>query len=63
MGGCPTKFSKGEGLDMTSIFRGGCEKEGVTFFRRGCSFYLKNKLKSVILIMTKVYKCNCFSLS
>ena len=35
----PTKFSEG-GLDRTSNFRGG------DFFRGGCNFHIKNKLKS-----------------
>ena len=41
-------FKKGA-LDKISIFRGRLlEKRGVTFFRGGCSFYVKNKLKSEI---------------
>ena len=48
----PTKFSKkggGGGLDKTSTVRGGLlEKMGVTFFREGCNFHIKNKLRSEI---------------
>ena len=44
-----TKFSKRGGLDRISIFRGGCWEGGGDFFQRGgCSFYIKNKLKSEI---------------
>ena len=46
-----TKFSKGVGgggLDRISIFREVTGKEGVTFLRGVCSFYIKNKLKSEI---------------
>ena len=42
----PTKFSK---KGKTSTFRGGLlEKMGVTFFREGCNFHIKNKLRSEI---------------
>ena len=45
----PTKFSKiggVGGLDNTSTFRGGFwGKRGMTFFREGYNFYIKNKLK------------------
>ena len=56
----PPFFSAGEwglnpypifkrGLDRISIFRGGMlAKRGVTFFRGGCSFHIKNTLKSEI---------------
>ena len=41
-------FQKGV-LDKTSTFRGGLlGKTGVTFFRGGCNFHRKNKLKSEI---------------
>ena len=53
----PTKFSKG-GLDRISIFR-----RGLTFFRGGCSFYIKNKLKFEIFNDKKVCKQKCFCLS
>ena len=45
----PTKFSKnrgGGGLEYASNFRRGFwGKRGMTFFREGCNFYIKNKLK------------------
>ena len=42
-------FQKKKGLGRTSIFRGGLlGKRGVTFFREGCHFSTKNKLKSGI---------------
>ena len=51
----PTKFSKRGGLDRMSIFRGGLlRKRRMTLFREGCSFYIKNKLKSEILNGKKV---------
>ena len=43
-----TKFSKkgGGGLDRTLVFRGVLvRKRGMAFLRRGCNFYVKNKLK------------------
>ena len=50
----PTKFLKREGLDRASVFRGAfLGKVGVTFAGKGswgCSFYIRNKLKS---LMTK----------
>ena len=43
-----TNFQKG-GLDRISIFRAKFDgKEGDNFFQGGCSFYIKNKLKSDI---------------
>ena len=42
-------FKKGEGLDRTSVFRGGLlGKRWVTFFKEGggCNFSTKNELKS-----------------
>ena len=54
-------FQKGGGLDGPLVFRGGWggkgggggggggwESGGVTFLRKGCNFYIKNKLKSEI---------------
>ena len=39
-------------------------KRRVIFSRGECNFYRKDKLKSVIFMMTKkVYKQKCFSLS
>ena len=48
-------FQKG-GLDRISIFRGGLHwKKWVTFFKEGCSFYLKNKLKLIFMMTLKTY--------
>ena len=55
----PTKFSNlNQDLNFQRKIAG---KEGVTFFSRGrgCSFYMKNKLKSQTA--TKVYKEKCLS--
>ena len=43
-------FKEGD-LTGSQFLDGGCWKRGVTFFSRGdgCSFYMKNKLKSEIL--------------
>ena len=41
-------FSKREGLDRISIFPVVTGKKEETFLRGGCSFYIKNKLKSEI---------------
>ena len=38
----PYQIFRKRGLDRTSVFRGG------GLFQRGCSFYIKNKLKSEI---------------
>ena len=49
-----TIFQKGWGYDRISIFRGSCWERG------GCSFYIKNKLKSEICNNRKflhVLKC------
>ena len=49
-------FQKGV-LDKTSTFRGGLlGKTGVTFFRGGCNFHRKNKLKSEIFNNKKKQK-------
>ena len=45
--GSPTQFQKGD-LNRTSIFRVGCWERRGDFFQGGCSFYIKNKLKSEI---------------
>ena len=50
----PTKYFKGG--DMTRS-RGFAENERVTFFRRGCSFYVKNKLKSEIFSHKNIFLC------
>ena len=59
-----TGFSKkrGWGLGRTSIFRGGCWERGADLFQLGCSFYIKNKLKSEIFYYKKVYKQMFFSM-
>ena len=51
----PTSFQKGEGLDRTSIFKGGLlgKKGGDLFQGSGCNFYIKNELKSEKYLMTK----------
>ena len=49
-GGGVEPLTKGGGLTWSQFLEGDAGKEGVTFFRgeggRGCSFYIKNKLKS-----------------
>ena len=50
-------FHNGGGLDRASIFRGGL------LGKRGCNFYIKNKMKSEILMAKEVHKQKCFSLS
>ena len=43
-------FQKEGGLDRISTFRGVLlGKRGVTLFRGGCNFHIKNKLKSEIV--------------
>ena len=50
-------------LDKTSVFRWkGAGKQEVTFFRGGCSFSTKNKLKSGIFNDKKIYEQECFAL-
>ena len=45
-----TNLYQNSRLDRMSIFRGGVAgTERVTFSKGGCSFYIKNKLKSEIL--------------
>ena len=43
----PIKFSKkgGGGLTGYQLLEGVAGKEGVIFFKWGCSFFIKNKLK------------------
>ena len=58
----PTKFPNRGGLGKTSTFRGGCWERGGDFFREGCNFYIKNKLKSEIFNDKKnLYKKIFFS--
>ena len=54
----PITFSKRVGA-----LEGVSGKEGVTFFRGGCSFYVKNKLKSKIFNDKKSLLTKSFSLS
>ena len=50
------------GLDRTLICRGGLvRKRRVTFFRRGCNFYLKNELKSETFNNAKSWYRKIFS--
>ena len=42
-------FHIGGGLAETQFLEGGCWERGGDFFREGCSFYIKNELKSEIL--------------
>ena len=44
----PTKISKRGGLTGPQLLQEVAGKEGVTFFRWGCNFHRKNKLKSEI---------------
>ena len=46
----PTKFSKREGLTGPQLLEVGCWERGGDFFQGGggCSFHIKNKLKSEI---------------
>ena len=60
----PTKFSKRGGLVGSQFLEEGCWKKWGDFFLGGCSFYIKNKLKSEIFNdYKKVHKQKCFSLS
>ena len=43
----PIRFLKRwGGLTGSQFLEGVCWERGVTFFRRGCNFYVRNKLKS-----------------
>ena len=44
----PIKFSMGGGLTGPQLIKWGCWERGGAFFMGGCSFYIKNKLKSDI---------------
>ena len=60
----PIKFWKSGGLTGCQFAEGGSwEKAGYFFGEGGCSFYIKNKLKSEIFNDKKVYKQKCFSQS
>ena len=56
-------FQKGGALTGPQLLDGVVRKEGATFLRRGCQFYIKNKLKSEIFIDKKIEKQKCFFLS
>ena len=56
----PTNFSKSGRLDRISIFRGGLLGTRGDFFQGVCSFYIKNKLKSQILIDKKSLSAKMF---
>ena len=57
-------FEKGGGVDKISIFRGGMlVKREVIFSGKGCSFYIKNKLKYEVFNDKKSLQTKVFSLS
>ena len=60
----PIKFSKGGGLTGPQLIKWGCWERGGAFFMGGCSFYIKNKLKSDIFHDKKKFinKQKCFFL-
>ena len=49
----PTKFSKRGGFTGSQFLEVGCWERGGDFFQVGCSFYIKDKLKSEIIIEKK----------
>ena len=53
----------GGGFRGLKFERGVAGKEWVTFFKGGCSFFTKNKLRSEIFNDNKLCKQKCFSLS
>ena len=65
----PKFQKKGGGLTGSQFLERVGGKEGGDFFQGaggsgvGCSFYIKNKLKSQVFNDRKVYKQKCFSLS
>ena len=61
--GTPTKFSKIGGLTGSQFSEGVAEKEGLTFFKGGCSFSINNQLKSDIFNDKRAHVQNFFSLS
>ena len=69
VGGCgvvepPAKILKRKGvLKGSQILEMSCWEGGGDLFQRGCSFYIKSKLKSEIFMSKKVYKQKFFSLS
>ena len=57
-------FQKGGGgLIGPQLSEGGCWERGGDFFQGGCSFHIKNKLKSEIFNDKKVYEQRYFTLS
>ena len=58
----PPNFQKhgGERLDRISIFRGGYWERGCDLSQGGCSFYIKNEIKSEYLMTTKFINKNVF---
>ena len=61
--GTPTKFSKKGGLIWSQFLERVAGKEGLTFFKGGCSFSINNQLKSDIFNDKRAYVQNFFSLS
>ena len=60
----PTKFSKSGGLTGPQPLEMICWERGSDFFQgEGCNFYIRNKSKSKIFNVKKVYKQKYFSLS
>ena len=58
-----TRFSKREGLRGSQFLEGVAGKEGVTFFRVGCSFYIKINHNLKYLTTKEVYEQKCFSVT
>ena len=59
-----TKFCKSGGLTGPQLLEVNCWEKGGDFFQgEGCNFHIKNKLKSEIFNVKKVYKQKYFSLS
>ena len=50
----PTKYSKREALIWSQFLEGAARKEGGDFFRGGCTFYIKIKLKYEIFKDKKI---------
>ena len=56
-------FKKGGGLTGPHLLEGVAGKEGLTFFRGGCNFYIKINSNLEYLMTKKVYKQKYFSVS
>ena len=54
---------EGGGLTGFQFLNGGCCERGDEIFQGGCSFYIKNKLRSEILNNKFIYKQIYLSLS